>query len=103
MLLCRALPVDVLAHMPRLLGAGSDEAPAQGSSLESLEVGWAAARGGAAASLPPAPDNMAGLNSGRDNVTSPLASGLLLRMIETILSGQIWVSVLHSSRWQAEV
>lgn len=65
MVLCRALPVDVQAHMPRVMGAGSNEAPAQGSSLESLEVGWAAARGGAASPSPPA-DNMAGLNSGED-------------------------------------
>ena len=61
--------MDVLAHMPRVMGTGPDEAPAQGSSLESLEVGWAAARGGAA-SLPPPPDNMAGLNSGEDDVTT---------------------------------
>ena len=82
MVLCRALPVDVLAHMPRVMGAGSDEAPAQGSSLESLEVGWAAARGGAA-SLPPPGDAMAGLNSGQDDVASPSASLLLLRVFAT--------------------
>ena len=27
MAICRALPVAVLAHMPRLMGAGPDEAP----------------------------------------------------------------------------
>ncbi|KAK9862528.1 hypothetical protein WJX84_000177, partial [Apatococcus fuscideae] len=56
-----SLPVDVLAHIPRLQASGSNEV-SQGSSLESLEVGWAAARAGDA-SRPQAADNMAGLNS----------------------------------------
>ncbi|KAK9855758.1 hypothetical protein WJX84_011469 [Apatococcus fuscideae] len=80
-----ALPVDVLAHMPRVMAAGAEEA-AQGSSLESLEVGWAAARGGGA-TLPQPPDNMAGLNSD-PMFSTPSSSGSEASSLDS--SSQSW-------------
>ncbi len=53
--------------MPRIFTPRSDE-QGQGSSLEKMEVGWAAAGRDGVTSLPQPADNLAGMSSGRQVV-----------------------------------